>query len=78
LVKCKTIDRYLLTVNGTGKNHQGKSRDILDLTGIVDRARQPMVEINAAHRRNPIYLTSSQEKQLRLLMGMQRTHNIQR
>jgi UbiD family decarboxylase len=78
LVKCRTIDLEVpadseIILEGRIIKEKAVEGPFLDLTGIVDRARQqPIVEIKCVtHRRNPIYQTIlAGRNEHKLLMGM--------
>ena len=78
LVKCKTIDLEVpaeseIVLEGRIIKEKAIEGPFLDLTGIVDKAReQPIVEIKCiTHRQNPIYQTIlAGRNEHKLLMGM--------
>jgi UbiD family decarboxylase len=84
LVKCKTIDIEVpkdceIVLEGRITKEMTTEGPFLDLTGIVDRARQqPIVEIKCiTHRKNPIYQTILAGKnEHKFLMGLPRTPTI--
>jgi UbiD family decarboxylase len=84
LVKCKTIDLEVpkdceIVLEGRITKEMITEGPFLDLTGIVDRARQqPIVEIKCiTHRKNPIYQTIlAGRNEHKFLMGLPRTPTI--
>lgn len=78
LVKCKTVDLEVpadceIVLEGKITKEKTTEGPFLDLTGIVDKARQqPVVEIQCiTHKRNPIYQTIlAGRNEHKLLMGM--------
>jgi 2,5-furandicarboxylate decarboxylase 1 len=78
LVKCKTVDLEVpkdseIILEGRITKEKAAEGPFLDLTGIVDRARQqPIVEIKCiTHRKNPIYQTIlAGRNEHKFLMGM--------
>lgn len=84
LVKCKTIDVEVpkdceIVLEGRITKEMTTEGPFLDLTGIVDKARQqPIVEIKCiTHRKNPIYQTILAGKnEHKFLMGLPRTPTI--
>jgi UbiD family decarboxylase len=84
LVKCKTVDLEVpkdceIVLEGRITKEMTTEGPFLDLTGIVDRARQqPIVEIKCiTHRKNPIYQTIlAGRNEHKFLMGLPRTPTI--
>jgi UbiD family decarboxylase len=84
LVKCKTIDVEVpkdceIVLEGRITKEMTTEGPFLDLTGIVDKARQqPILEIKCiTHRKNPIYQTILAGKnEHKFLMGLPRTPTI--
>ena len=78
LVKCRTVDLEVpsdseIVLEGRITKEKAAEGPFLDLTGIVDKARQqPIVEIKCiTHRQNPIYQTVlAGRNEHKLLMGM--------
>ncbi len=78
LVQCKTVDLEVpadceIVLEGRITKEKAAEGPFLDLTGIVDKARQqPIVEIKCiTHRRDPIYQTIlAGRNEHKLLMGM--------
>ncbi len=84
LVKCKTIDLEVpkdceIVLEGKITKEMTTEGPFLDLTGIVDKARQQhIVEIKCiTHRKNPIYQTIlAGRNEHKFLMGLPRTPTI--
>jgi UbiD family decarboxylase len=78
LVKCKTVDLEVpadseIVLEGRITKEKAVEGPFLDLTGIVDKARQqPIVEIKCVtHKQNPVYQTIlAGRNEHKLLMGM--------
>jgi len=84
LVKCKTIDVEVpkdceIVLEGRITKERTSEGPFLDLTGIVDRARQqPVIKIKCiTHRENPIYQTIlAGRNEHKFLMGMPKAPTI--